>query len=338
MRMKIGPEHPEAEAEADHVRDAEAAVAEQSQREQRCRAARLPEDEGHEQHRARRRASRRPRSCPSRRRCRARFRRRARARRGRPGASPTRSARSLAPKVFGRASSTSGTEMMPTGTLIQKIACQFQPSTTAPPMSGPAATPRPATPPQMPIASGRSRRATDPGDEGERERHERGAAEALHGPGRDELSGVGAERREGGGEGEDAGCRPTKTVRRPKRSPSATAMRMKLAKLSVYALTNHCSSSTVAPRSAWMTGSALVMTRLSRVAMNMGSDAARIASQTGMRRRAGASSRRSRVQVSGGHGGVLRECSYRMITRRDISYRLIPCQAGSGNLWLTEHA
>jgi hypothetical protein len=32
------------------------------------------------------------------------------------------------------------------------------------------------------------------------------------------------------------------TVRRPKRSPRATASRMKVAKLSVYALTNHCSS------------------------------------------------------------------------------------------------
>jgi hypothetical protein len=36
-----------------------------------------------------------------------------------------------------------------------------------------------------------------------------------------------------------------------------------------------------------MTGSALVMTRLSRLAMNMGMLAATIASQTGMRRRAG---------------------------------------------------
>ena len=72
------------------------------------------------------------------------------------------SARTRAPKLFGRASSTSGTAMMPTGTLSQKIACQFQPSTTAPPISGPSATPRPAMPPQMPIAAGRSRSLTEP--------------------------------------------------------------------------------------------------------------------------------------------------------------------------------
>ena len=52
--------------------------------------------------------------------------------------------------------------MMATGMLIQKIACQFQPSMTAPPTSGPTATPRPEIPPQMPIASGRRAGATPP--------------------------------------------------------------------------------------------------------------------------------------------------------------------------------
>ncbi len=52
--------------------------------------------------------------------------------------------------------------MMPTGTLIQKMPCQFQPAMTAPPISGPAATPRPAMPPQMPIASGRRLGSTEP--------------------------------------------------------------------------------------------------------------------------------------------------------------------------------
>ena len=74
------------------------------------------------------------------------------------------------------------------------------------------------------------------------------------------------------------------TVRRPKRSPRATAMSMKAAKLRVYALTTHCSSSMEAPRSLEITGSALVTTRLSSVAMNIGRDAATIASQTGIRR------------------------------------------------------
>ena len=38
-------------------------------------------------------------------------------------------------------------------------------------------------------------------------------------------------------------------------------------------------------RSSWITGSALVITRLSRVAMNIGREAATIASHTGTRRR-----------------------------------------------------
>ena len=52
--------------------------------------------------------------------------------------------------------------MIATGTLIQKIACQFQPSITAPPTSGPTATPRPEMPPHRPIASGRRSGATPP--------------------------------------------------------------------------------------------------------------------------------------------------------------------------------
>jgi hypothetical protein len=41
------------------------------------------------------------------------------------------------------------------GTLIQKIHCQENPSMTAPPRTGPAATPSPETPPQTPIAAPR---------------------------------------------------------------------------------------------------------------------------------------------------------------------------------------
>ena len=47
---------------------------------------------------------------------------------------------------------------------------------------------------------------------------------------------------------------------------------------------NHESWLTDEPRSARITGSALVITRLSRVAMNIGSEAATTASQTGTRR------------------------------------------------------
>ena len=74
---------------------------------------------------------------------------------------------------------------------------------------------------------------------------------------------------------------------------------------------NHDSSLTVEPRSARITGSALVITRLSRVAMNMGSEAATTASQTGTRRcgvpvedtASGAPARTSRVVDIRSSGG-----------------------------------
>ena len=44
---------------------------------------------------------------------------------------------------------------MPIGTLSQKIQCHEMPSTTAPPTSGPSATPRPEMPDHAPIASPR---------------------------------------------------------------------------------------------------------------------------------------------------------------------------------------
>ncbi len=44
---------------------------------------------------------------------------------------------------------------MPIGTFSQKIHCQEKPSTTAPPTTGPSATPSPETPDQMPSASPR---------------------------------------------------------------------------------------------------------------------------------------------------------------------------------------
>ncbi len=47
---------------------------------------------------------------------------------------------------------------------------------------------------------------------------------------------------------------------------------------------NHCNCPTDAPRSRWITGRALVITRLSSVAMNIGIEAATIASHTGTRR------------------------------------------------------
>ncbi len=44
---------------------------------------------------------------------------------------------------------------MPMGTLTQKIQCRLKPWVTAPPTSGPPATARPATPPQMPMMAPR---------------------------------------------------------------------------------------------------------------------------------------------------------------------------------------
>ncbi len=61
---------------------------------------------------------------------------------------------------------------------------------------------------------------------------------------------------------------PTASIRRrPKRSPSAAPVRRKTAKVRVYALTVHSRLSIVAPRSSRITGSAVVTTRLSSVAM-----------------------------------------------------------------------
>ena len=53
--------------------------------------------------------------------------------------------------------------MMPTGTLSQKIQCQFTPCAIAPPTTGPMAMARPPIPPQAPKANGR-RRAETPAD------------------------------------------------------------------------------------------------------------------------------------------------------------------------------
>jgi hypothetical protein len=50
---------------------------------------------------------------------------------------------------------------------------------------------------------------------------------------------------------------------------------MKVANARVYALTNHSRVSTETFISVWMTGNALVITRLLRAAMNIGSPVAR---------------------------------------------------------------
>jgi len=74
---------------------------------------------------------------------------------------PTGSRRDQVPRDSGTAKASSGTATRATGTLSQKIACQLTPSTTAPPTTGPSATPRPETPPQIPIAMARFAAGTD---------------------------------------------------------------------------------------------------------------------------------------------------------------------------------
>jgi len=64
-------------------------------------------------------------------------------------------------------------------------------------------------------------------------------------------------------------ARPITNIRRrPNRSPSAAPVRSSTANVSVYALTVHSRLWIVACRSSRITGSAVVTTRLSRVAMN----------------------------------------------------------------------
>ncbi len=72
-----------------------------------------------------------------------------------PRASPGRSRLLAGPWLSARRRAASGTSARPTGTLSQKIQCQEMPSITAPPTSGPSATPRPLTPDQTPSASPR---------------------------------------------------------------------------------------------------------------------------------------------------------------------------------------
>ena len=70
-------------------------------------------------------------------------------------ATPGRSRCMFGPRLSVSRACASGATTRPIGTLIQKIHCQESPLTTAPPMTGPSATPRPLTPDQMPSATPR---------------------------------------------------------------------------------------------------------------------------------------------------------------------------------------
>ena len=65
------------------------------------------------------------------------------------------SSRPAGPWLSSSRRAASGASTRPTGTLSQKIHCHEMPSITAPPTSGPSATPSPLTPDQTPSASPR---------------------------------------------------------------------------------------------------------------------------------------------------------------------------------------
>ena len=157
------------------------------------------------------------------------------------------------------------------GTLSQKIHCQERPSTTAPPTTGPRATARPLTPPQMPSA--RPRRAGDTAPD--RIVSVSGVTIAPPTPCRaraaisQPMLGASA----AAAEPSVKTARPTRNMRlRPNRSPSAAPVSSKTAKVSVYAFTVHSSPCSEAPRSFLITGSAVVTTRLSSETMNTATD------------------------------------------------------------------
>ena len=70
-------------------------------------------------------------------------------------AMPIGSSRVRGPKVSGRIRRTATAAPMASGTFTQNTQCQSRPSVTAPPTSGPEATPSPATPPQIPTTAPR---------------------------------------------------------------------------------------------------------------------------------------------------------------------------------------
>ena len=197
---------------------------------------------------------------------------------------PRRSRRCRRPNDSDTANHRSGPATTATGTFSQKIACQLTPSTTAPPITGPSATPRPDTPPQMPMAMGRMATGTDAASRVS----DNGITAAAPMPWtvRARISAPDEVLRADAIEATVNRVSPASiTRRRPQRSPSVAAGSMNVANASVYALTNQARSSTDAARSVRITGSAEVITRLSSVAMNIGSEVARTASHTGTTRR-----------------------------------------------------
>jgi hypothetical protein len=187
-------------------------------------------------------------------------------------ARPRRSSDDVPPYDSSSLRMASGTSTRPTGTLTQKIQCHEMPSTIAPPTTGPSATARPATPPQMPSAAARF----SFGNAFAITVSVSGITIAPPTPcaARATTSAVAVGASAAAAEATVKSVRPIESIRRrPKRSPSAAPVSRSTAKVSVYALTVHSRLWSEAFRSWRITGSAVDTTRLSRVTMKTAADA-----------------------------------------------------------------
>ena len=140
------------------------------------------------------------------------------------------------------------------------------PSTTAPPTSGPIATPRPEIPDHRPSTSPR----LPAGNASESSVSVSGMTAAAPAPwtARAAISTPVVGASAAAAEATVKTPSPIANMRRrPKRSPRAAPVSSSTAKDSVYALTVHSSDWIVAPRSSRMLGSAVVTTRLSSTTM-----------------------------------------------------------------------
>src|ERR1700728_804866 len=114
-------------------RGGEAGRAEQPERDHRLRGPALPGDEHGDRHGAQISAA-----APA-----------------ETSTSPGMSSRVRGPRLSASPSRAPATAATPTGTFTQNTQCQDSPWVTAPPISGPTATPRPEIPPQMPMMAPR---------------------------------------------------------------------------------------------------------------------------------------------------------------------------------------
>src|SRR3954464_13828243 len=140
------------------------------------------------------------------------------------------------------------------------------PSTTAPPTSGPSATPRPEMPDQAPMARPRFSGAKAV----ESSVSVSGVTIAAPAPWRARAA-ISAPADGASAAPADAAVKMARPItnmrRRPKRSPSAAPVSSSTAKVSVYALTVHSRACRPPPSSARIEGRAVVTTRLSSTTM-----------------------------------------------------------------------